>query len=307
MSAADRSVTVVIPTTAIPERFALLMRAIQSVKEQRNVRAIPLVVLNGAQYTSHDEDALRAEPDVIVAKQNERSLPAALRLGRSLVSTPWFASLDDDDLLTPDALDKRLGVFAEFPETEVVATSGFIRHNGRDRLNMPPSRRIGDDPLRALVTLNWFLPGCWLARTDRVLPDVFDGMPKYRECTFLALKLASQYKLRWLDEPTVIRFVDSPFAESQTREYVMGQVDAMRALAKLPLPRYLQRSIQWRIAAAHHETADRFWTEGNMQEAWREHLESLRAFRGLRYLPFTRRLLMSSLRFRMTATSGEPA
>lgn len=299
MHAAGRSVTVVIPSTAIPERFELLLRAIRSVLEQRGVSAIPLVVLNGAQYTAEAERALRANADIQLAVQPERDLPSALRRGRELVQTPWFTSLDDDDLLLPGALAMRVDVLQSNPELDIVATNGLVRQNGRDTLHMAASHRIGDDALRALARHNWFLPGCWLARSDRVLPELFDGMPRYRECTFLALKMASQYNLRWIDEPTVVRYIDSPFAESRTREYLLGQVEAQHGLAALPLPAYLQRSLRWRMAAALHEIADRFWSEGNLEEAWGFHMKSLRAYRGLRFLPFTARLIAATGRVAM--------
>lgn len=298
MHAADsqRSVTVVIPSTAIPERFELLLRAIRSVVEQRGVSAIPLVVLNGAQYTAAAEQALRRDPDIQVVARTERDLPSALRHGRELVQTPWFTTLDDDDILMADALATRLTVLQSNPALDIVATNGLVRQDGRDILNIPASLQIGNDPLRALEHHNWFLPGCWLARSDRVRPELFDGMPRYRECTFLALKMASQYKLQWIDTPTVIRFVDSPLAESRTREYVLGQVEAQKGLAALPLPPYLQRSLRWRMAAALHESADRLWSEGDVHGAWNLHLESLRAYRGLRFLPFTLRLVSSTVR-----------
>ncbi len=289
------AVTVVIPSTAIPERFELLRRALHSVREQQGVSATALVVLNGTQYTAESARALRAEPNVQVCVRTERDLPAALRAGRDLVQTPWFTALDDDDLLLPHALATRLAVFEAYPELDIVVTNGLLRHNGRDVLNMPARLHIGRDPLRALVHHNWFLPGCWLARTNRVLPDLFEGMPRYRECTFLALRMAAHYKLRWIDAPTVVRYVDSPHAESKTREYVLGQEDALRALAALELPEYLQRSLRRRITAAMHESADLLWTEGNLDDAWRQHWASLRAYRGLRYLPFTWRLLATTL------------
>lgn len=293
MSAAE--VTVVIPTTAMPERCALLLRAIRSVKEQQGVHAVPLVVLNGSQYTAETERALRAEPDVRVVVRADRHLPAALRYGREQLHTPWFSALDDDDVLLADALATRMEVLKANPELDIVVTNGIVRHLDRDTLNMPANLNIGDSPLRALVHHNWFLPGCWLARTDRVLPNLFDGMPRYLECTFLALRMASQYNLRWIDTPTVVRFVDSPHAESKTREYLLGQVDALRALAKLELPHYLQQSLRWRLAAAMHESADLLWTEGKLRQAWRLHWDSLLAYGGARYLPFTRHLLAATL------------
>lgn len=292
----DPTVTIVIPSLGLRERADMLWRAIDSVRTQEGVRAVPLVVLNGPRRAREVESALRADPGVRLLVREDADLPAAHRAGRDAVDTPWYGALDDDDLLLPGALARRIRELEAHPEADVVVTNGFVQRDGRRTLHVAAGHQVATEPLRALCGHNWFLPGCWLARSDRVEKELFHQMPRARECTFLAVRFATAYRMRWLQEPTVVYHFGSPSADSQSRPFLMGQVDALRRLLTFPLPAWYRRHLRWSIAATLHEEADRCWSNGELGEAWRLHLRSLVAWCGLRYLPFTRHLLGSSLR-----------
>lgn len=295
MPSPDRAVTVVIPTRGLGERAKLLWRAVDSVREQSGVRALALVILNGAQRAPEVESALRRAYErgdgVRLIVHEEGGLPAAHRAGRRAVATSWFGALDDDDALLPGALARRLDALEQRPECDVVVTNGMVHRDGVDSLHVPPDDAVAKDPLRALQRRNWLLPGSWLARHDRVGHAVFDDMPRYRECTYLALRFAIEHRMIWLQEPTVRYNVGSPHAESRSHGYLMEQVEALRRILALPLPAAMRRRVRREIAAAFHDMADHHWSLGALELAWRLHLRSLRAWGGLRYLPFTRHLL----------------
>ena len=283
--------TVVIPTRGLAERVETLWRAVDSVRGQAGVRAVALVVLNGAQRAPEVEGALGRAPGVRLIVREEGDLPAAHRAGRREVETPWFGALDDDDFLLPGALARRVSALEERPDGDVVVTNGLVRRDGVDTLHVPPEHAVAADPLRALQRRNWLLPGSWLARSERVGTRVFDDMPRYRECTYLALRFAIEHTMVWLQEPTVIYNVGSPHAESRSRGYLMEQVGALRRILELPLPPAVRRRVRHEVAAAFHDMADFRWAAGELDEAWRLHLRSLREWGGVRYLPFTRHLL----------------
>ena len=102
-------------------------------------------------------------------------------------------------------------------------------------LHIQPQFDVGADPLRALLERNWLLPGSWLCRSALVGPSLFDGMPPYLECTFLAVRFSSASRMAWVDEPTVVYHVGAPLAVTSSREYVIGQMDALRAILALPM------------------------------------------------------------------------
>lgn len=303
MRSPEPAVTVVIPTRGLRERAVHLWRAIESVRDQQGVRAVPLVVLNGAQCAPDVESALRSAPWLRLIVRDAADLPAAHRAGRDAVDTPWFGTLDDDDVLLPGGLARRVRALEERPAADVIVTNGILRVGGHDRLHIAKEANVARDPLRALLRGNWLLPGSWLARTERVGASIYHGMPRYRECTFLALRFCTEYSMLWLQEPTIVYHLGSPRAESGSREYALGQVGALEALLELRLPAWMRRRLRWEIAGAFHGGADRLWSEGRLDEAWRMHGRSLRAWGGMRYVAFTRHLLAATWR-RAIARAG---
>jgi hypothetical protein len=291
MRVAEPIVTIVIPTRGAAARAAHLLRAIETVRAQREVQTVTLVVLNGAQRAPEVERALRNEPGVRVLVREDADLPSAHRLGREAVDTPWFGTLDDDDLLLPDALARRIRALIEHPAADVVVTNGIVRADGRDTPHIARDLDVTADPLRALARRNWLLPGSWLARSERVGASLFDGMPRYLECTFLALRFSTAYVMHWLPEPTVIYHHGSPGAESQSRAYVLEQAPSLEALLRLPLPSWMCTHLERELAGAHHCSAELLWSEGDLNGAWQMHRRSLGGRGGLRFLPFTRHLL----------------
>jgi hypothetical protein len=242
-------------------------------------------------------------PGVQVLSLAAEGIPGALIAGRNAVRTPWFGTLDDDDLLTPDALLQRLALFGSAPELDVVITNGIIRTHGTDALHVPAGHRIASDPLRALRDGNWLLPGSWLARSERADSSLFDGMPVYRECTFLALRFCTEFRSMWSDRPTVIYNAGSPESVSQSPEYLDGELTAARMLLELRLPGHARRMMKWHHASALHSAAERAWSRGDLPRAWQLHRQSLVAWWGVRFLVFTRHLVRSEWQQRAPVAS----
>lgn len=290
------TVTVIIPTRGLSERGDLLWRAVESVRGQEGVGAIALVVLNGARRDVNVEGALRRAEGVRLVVRETDSLPGALHAGRMAVESPWFGTLDDDDVLLPGALATRLAVLTTDPGCDVVVTNGVVRRDGVDTLHISSEVDVGRDPLRALLGCNWMLPGSWLARSATVGPALFADIPRYRECTYLALRFAMDCAMRWLAEPTVVYHVGSPHAESTSNGYLMEQVKALHQILALELPPAVRRRLRREVTGAMHEMADHEWSVGKLREAWGLHARTLASYRGLHYLPFTRHLVRDSLR-----------
>ncbi|MGH7768369.1 MAG: hypothetical protein ACREQP_13005, partial [Candidatus Binatia bacterium] len=238
---------------------------------------------------------LRADPRLRVMILDDASLPAALLAGRKMVDTPWFAELDDDDMLLPGALAFRLSALRASPELDAVVTNGFKRTAGGDRLNIEDVSSVQRDPLRSLFQRNWLLPGSWLCRTDRVGVEFFEGMPKFLECTYFALRLALGCRIGFLDRPTVVYFADTPNAESASRDYKLSHAGALRRLLDLDLPPDVRAELRTRIRHACQGNARLYLQEGRLHEAWRWHLQSFREFRGWRSIHFTPRFIYDTL------------
>lgn len=298
MTVADPAVTIIIPTLGLRERAASLQAAIESALGQAGVYATVIVVLNGTDRGAEVERALRDNQRITLLVREMRGLPAALAAGRAIVRTPWFTALDDDDLLLPGALLLRVRALEERADCAAVITNGYIRNGASDVLHVQPDQRVNADPVRAMLERNWLLPGSWLCRSEMVGVSIFEGMPSYLECTYLALRIASEHPIVWHDTPTVVYHVGSPAAESLSRAYVLGQVKGLRRIMALDLPNDVRRALRSRIAGAYHAAADRERRDGALLEAWRWHVASLLRPSGWRYAFFTRYLLRDALRRR---------
>jgi glycosyltransferase involved in cell wall biosynthesis len=283
------------PTRGLRERRALLDCALASVLDQDGVRAVPLMVINGPDRDPELTRELRNDRRMRVTVLDDANLPAALLTGRGMVDTPWFAELDDDDLLLPGALARRVQALESRPDCDAAVTNGVKRDATGDTLSIPDMSAVRNDPLRALSQRNWLLPGSYLCRTETVGPELFEGMPRYLECTYLAIRLANDYRLHFLDCLTVVWHTDTPRSESKSREYVLGQVAATRRLLELGLPSDVQARLRRLASNASHNIARLHLRERNLGEAWRWHVRTLRQADGWRYIGFTRRLVQAAL------------
>jgi glycosyltransferase involved in cell wall biosynthesis len=289
------AVSVIMPTRARRERVALFRRAIESVLAQENVRVFPLVVINGPERDPELTDELRADRRLRVTILEEANLPAALLAGRKMVDTRWFAELDDDDVLLPGALAVRLHALREQTEFDTVVTNGLKRTAGGDTLNINDISSVQRDPLRSLIQATWLLPGSWLCRTDRVGVEFFEGMPKFLECTYFAVRLALGCRIRFLDCPTVVYYADTPNSESGSRDYQLSHVGALRRLLDLDLPLDVRAEFRTRIRHTCQGNARLYLQEGRLHEAWRWHLQSFRELGGWRSIRYTPHFVYKAL------------
>lgn len=287
----------IFPTLARRERAPSLRRALASVLDQEGVRAVPLVVINGADHDADLVRELRADHRLRVTSVEPRGIPEALHAGRHLVDTPWFSELDDDDVMLPGGLALRLAALEAGPELDAVVTNGYRRNAGRDTLHVSDPAAVRHDPLGALLTGNWLLPGSWLSRTGRVGPDVFRDMPHSLECTYLAVRFATG-RMAFLEQPTVVWHTDDPNSESKSRAFHLGEANALRRILELDLPPAFKKGVRRKITDACHAVAARELRDGDPEQAWRWHLRSLRGRGGWRFLLFSRHVLSALARGR---------
>lgn len=288
---AARTISVILPTTALGQRRILLRRALQSILDQEGVRTVPLIVINGPQRDPDLVRELQSNNHVRVRILEDADLPRALAAGRDMVDTEWFAELDDDDTLLPGALAYRVSALDDDAELDVVVTNGIRRGASGDTVHLDDLPALRRDPLRALLRGNWLLPGSWLCRTRSGGRWLFDGMPAFRECTYLALQFATRCRLQFLERPTVIWHTDTAGSLSRSREYVLAGVSAHQRFLELDLPDDVRTALQRAIPGLQNGIARLHLEDGRLREAWAWHVRSLREPGGWRQLPFTRHFL----------------
>jgi len=293
----QQTISVIIPTKAHPSRRALLRRAIDSVLAQEDVRVVPIVVINGPERDPELRSEIIADRRFRVVTLENADLPAALRTGREMVDSKWFAELDDDDVLMPRALISRLDALEKQPEFDLVVTNGVMRGSDSDKLNFDGDvSAIEADPLRAMLRQNWLLPGSWLCRSDTVGIEFFTGIPRFRECTYLGLQFASRLRIKFLDCPTVVYHTDTPHSESKSQAYFLGVADATRRMLELRLPPDVLDHIRRWLGDACSTNAHYYLHEKDLTKAWGWYRQSLRGPGGWRRSLLARRFAYALLR-----------
>jgi len=242
-------------------------------------------------------ECLARRRDIRVVTLKEAGLPSALKAGRAAVDTPYFAVLDDDDELLPGALVTRLQALNDTSEADAVVTNGY--RQGFDRLlevDIEDFSPIRADPLRAFLRRNWLRPCAGLFRTPAVPVDFFQQIPKYREWTYLGLRLALECKIQFVAQATYVYRTDSPGSLSSSKAYCLAGPYAMARMLELKLPRDVRSALRARLTADLHTASDCELHDGNYLAAWQWHLKCLSRLGGWSYLAYTRHLISGSVR-----------
>jgi hypothetical protein len=285
-------VTIIIATTCRTARRTELLRAVESAVAQDSLSKV-VVVVNGVEVDEELYLTLATDTRIHVHRVTEGSLPSAIHVGRSLVETPFFGFLDDDDVLLPSALRRRLDAVVDSAGTpfDVVVSNGQFR--GRALFDAEHAARIEESPLDTLLAKNWLASCGGLFRTSSIAPALFEGIPKYSEWTVLAFRLVMAGKRLRVVPVLTYEVFETPVSESHNRAY-WHRADACRMMAADPrLPRRARRKVRRLLSGSLHDECVTMLLSGNLRAAWRLHWESLRLPGGLRYLLFTRHLLFT--------------
>jgi glycosyltransferase involved in cell wall biosynthesis len=281
---------VILPTVAVASRAACLDRALESVLTQAGVRVDPIVIANGPDCDRGLIDALLRRRDIRVLWRREAGLGKAIAAGREIVDAPYFAELDDDDLLLPGALAARVARMEADPTIDATVTNGYLRSARGDVLNVPDISRCAQDPLRTIIDRMWLTPGAGLFRSATIPATYFSGMPPHLEWTYLAVRLALERRIAFLDTPTFVYSVDTPDSLSKSREHVLRQPGALQAVLRMALPPDVRRALRRKYVAALHGASVKDLEQGRKAGAWKWHLRTLLHLYGWRYVTYTRHL-----------------
>lgn len=283
-------ISVIIPTTCEARRWASLKRAIASVTAQENVNVELIVVVNGLRLDPECYEELRSLPGLNVVYLDKGDLPLAVKHGRSLVTAPFFAFLDDDDEYLPGALWMRLQPLLVDDATGYVVSNGYSCMDGRDEQAIANVEAVQNDPMRALLKENWLASCGGLYRSSSVSSEYFDGKTRYLEWTLLAYKLTSSMSMVFVDKPTY-RIHDSPESLSKSEAFREAEIGVLNQILALDLPADIKNGLRIKMGHAYHSLSNFYRRKGDLKRAWRCHLASLRCPEGYRYLIYSRRLL----------------
>jgi glycosyltransferase involved in cell wall biosynthesis len=286
----SRLVSVIIATTATAQRAAFLSRALLSLLNEQADTVVPIVVVNGPHCAPEVVQSLRRRPDIRCIYLDEGGLPGARIAGRNAVDTEFFGLLDDDDEYLPTAVETRLRPLIIDNSFDVVVTNGYRHQNDRDVIAFREFATFEVDPLGRLMDHSWLTSAGGLFRTQSVQLEYFD-VPAYMEMTYMAMKLALNRKLIFLDIPTYRLHGNTPDSLSASEHYVRREPEGIRKMLALNPPARIKRCLRQKHTASLHDISDFERRRGNYLAAWRYHVKSLLSPYGIRHLPYTRHLM----------------
>jgi glycosyltransferase involved in cell wall biosynthesis len=284
-------VSVIVPTTASRARAEGLFRALRSVFDQGPI-AQAVVVINGPSVDPDVREALQQDSRLRVTYNEEANIVAAHRVGRQLVDTPYFCFLDDDDELLTGSVALRLARAQASDAPDVVVINGVRTTPDRevpivDRL---PADDAPDLFLRLLAD-NWFGSCAGLFRSATVSNEYFSTAVNWLEWTVLASKLLAARRRFAFVESKGYRVHDTPGSASKALQYMLAYPDRVRAMLALDSSPQAKRLLRQRLAHAYHSCADLHLQRGEYAAAWRSHWASVCMLEGIKFIPYTRRLI----------------
>jgi glycosyltransferase involved in cell wall biosynthesis len=290
----DHKISVVIPSLADASRAKFLDRSIESVLGQTGVCALPIVVVNGGRHDPLVLESLMRRTDIRCVHFSHGGLPEARLKGRDSVDAPFFANLDDDDVLLPDSLATRLRPMLLDEQLDVVISNGYRESPDGRRITDPNIDRFQSDPLDGLMEVCWLNESGGLFRTQSIGREFFMNLPSVVEWTYIAFQLAQSRKILFLDIPTFIKH-DTPDSLSKSIRYEMQHPYVLRDMLRWQMPPAIRAKLKRKYIAALHQTSVTLLERGDFPTAWRYHFESLLRIGGQQYLPFTRHILQQQL------------
>ncbi|MHB8425390.1 MAG: glycosyltransferase [Gammaproteobacteria bacterium] len=286
------TIDVIVRTLADAGRSEILFRALDSIQHQSGVVARPVVVVNGDRYDSATLTALESREGIRLHYLQQASAGRARDVGRSLVTAPYFAFLDDDDVLVKDTLLKPLAWLDDHPQCDVLITNRYVVKDDRQSLEIVHLAEHASQPALSLLDECWLSPGASFFRTESITTDLINDNRSYQEWTVLAFRLCTEGKrIHFMDVPTAI-YNDTPDSMSKDMEYHEAALDVLQLIRhESGVHTQIYKRAEQKYWNTLHVLAMSYWKQGQYGRAWRYHLASMRPPHTFKYLLFSRKLL----------------
>lgn len=285
-------VSVIIPTTAEVSRYARLVRCVESIRHSSATKIQIIAVVNGAKADEEVCNWLQRQEDVLFHYVETPSAPNAVLEGRKLVRTEFFSTLDDDDEYLAGATDRKQSLLANEPTIDLVVTNSCFTRDGSDHCIYQHLSRVPANPLRELFVKNWLNSGNALYRSDAIGIDCFADPHPFVEWTWLGFKFATDGKrIQTIDEATH-RIHASAGSLSFSNGYVEAYIPLFTRMLACAPPKTIRRIIAAKKSAAFHKLSEIALAQGRRGTAFDFHLRSLLLPGGLKYISYTRKLML---------------
>ena len=286
------TIDVIVRTLADSFRSEMLFRALDSIQNQHGITARPIVVVNGESYDQRTLNALRNRPGIRFHYQQLASAGLAFKAGCRLVTAPFFAFLDDDDVFVEDVLLKPVMWFENNPQCDVVVTNRYYVKDNGPVIEFACLADHAVQPVLSLLDENWLSAGTGFFRTSTTIPAFMSVDKGHQEWTHLAYRLCTEGRqLHFMDVPTALVY-DTPGSMSKKMVHQEAALDLLQLIrhdSRMDI--LVHKKAEFKYRNALHVLAMNYWRLGDHKRAWCCHLASLRPPHTFKYIFFTRKLL----------------
>ena len=263
-------ISVIIPTF---NREAVLLRAIDSVLEQKDVPLELIIVDDGSTDNTCATLNDKVAPLRIIRCDKNRGPAAARNLGIQQAQGEWIAFLDSDDVWMSGKLKAQLDFFAKHPDHEICQTEELWVRNGTRVNPMKKHKKYGGWIFRECLPLCIVSPSAVMAR--RKLFDavgLFDESLPACEDYDLWLRIASRYPVGLIEKPYLIKY--GGHADQRSREFPAMDRFRIQSLAKILREKILTPE-QEAEARKMLEEKVRIYTAGALKRGKRKEAEDI--------------------------------
>lgn len=289
--------SVIITTSAETPRKNSILQAIKSIQQQQGVQSDIIIVANGKNCDINLLNQLSKIESVYLHHFPDKDLPEARIFGREQVKTPYFSFLDDDDEYIFNTLKIMISSLEQEKNIDIAVGNGFRHINNIDHVRFERISEIKGNELRSLITTggNWLASCAAIYRTSSIGKFYFSDLPKYCEWTYLAFKLSLEKNIDFIDVNSY-RIHDSQNSLSKGIDYQLGEYDSLQKIKSLNLPLDIKNAVSRKITDQAHTISGANLKLNNLSGSLHYHFISLYSLYGLKYLIFTRKILLTYIR-----------
>ena len=251
-----------------------------------------IVVFNGGAIDNQMLGWARRQPKTRCAVLRDGDKALATWVGRSMVAGEYFCFLDDDDEFRPGAFAAAMKTLQQDPGLDCLASNGIYITPAGARCVFANGRQLtqidyAEGPLRSR---NWLASCGGMFRTSTVGLDYFADLPRHREWTVIAFRIASRLNVRFVNRLSY-RVFSSPASQSKRDSYIDAATESLEAMLRSAANPAHARAIRRQMSAANHYISSYYRIKGNFRRAWQAYRASIRTWSGLKYVPYATLLI----------------
>ena len=280
-------ISVIVRSGGDRSRRAAFKRAVTSILTQAGVDVECIVVFNGREPDPPMLAWAREQPKTrcIVLKDGNKA--QATLVGRSEVRGAYFCFLDDDDEFRPGSLAASAKFLEADPHLDCIASNGIYVTPDGARCVFQNGRELTatDYAGSVLKARNWLASCGGMFRSSTVGTKYFEDLPRHREWTVIAFRIASALNVRFVNKLSY-RVVSSSASQSKRDSYIDAATESLQAMLPWTTNPAHIRAIRRRMADANHYISSYYRIKGDFPRAWEAYRSSIKTWNGLKYVPY---------------------